>query len=67
MGKEKGSQNYSSEIREKAINEVMKDNKDVKEVAEKYNMNPTALYGWLKRYNQIGEKAYKPINRGDLK
>ena len=64
MSKVKGSHNYSPEIRKNAINEVILNNKSVKEVAEKYNMDPATLYRWLKRYNQIDKKAYKPKKVG---
>lgn len=67
MSKVKGSHNYSLEIRKKAINEVMLNNKSVKEVAKKYNMDPATLYRWLKRYNQIGKKAFKPKKVGRAK
>ena len=44
MGKAKGSKNYSNDIREKAIKEVLDESLKVSVVADKYNLDPSTLY-----------------------
>lgn len=67
MGKGKGSKNYSNDIREKAIKEVLDDSLKVSVVADKYNLDPSTLYRWLQRYNKEGEKAFNPRTVGRKK
>lgn len=66
MGKS-GQSNYSNNVRQSAIQDVLEKNQKVSKVAESYGMDPATLYRWLQRYEKEGKAAFAPRKTGRSK
>lgn len=51
------------ELRKRAVDQVLKENKPVRVVAEEIGYNPDSIYNWLHRYKKHGEDGLKDSSK----
>ncbi|MBN8210421.1 helix-turn-helix domain-containing protein, partial [Bacillus sp. NTK071] len=51
------------ELRKRAVDQVLKENKPVRVVAEEIGYNPDSIYNWLHRYKKRGEDGLKDSSK----